>query len=228
MSAADLICRGVRRITDINHIRNAMPPPDMVLGYSADPIDLYQDINIDQTDKDILSLLDEKRTVQEIVSLTSLDESLATKILYTLLCTRIITPIEKGFTDESIHEDILREEKIAIDPDFSDKVEFLFNRMDSLDYYSFLEIEKWDAPDKIKKAYYQAAKKFHPDKHLHLPSDTFKNKLNTIFAHLNDIYKILSNPDSRMQSDKSLSVKQEPLVRSCSNSATKIYHLLSL
>ncbi len=214
MSAADLIYRGVRRITNIDHIRNAMPPPDAVLGYSADPMDLYQDINIDQTDKDILSLLDGKRTVQEIVSLTSLDKSLATKILYALLCTRIITPIEKGFTNESIHEDILREEKIAIDPDFSDRVEYLFNRLDSLDYYSFLEIEKWDAPDKIKNAYYKAAKKFHPDKHLHLPSDTFKNKLNTIFAHLTEIYKTLTNPDRRIQYDKSLSVKQEPLLRS--------------
>ena len=219
MSAADLIYRGVSRITNIDHIRNAMPPPDTVLGYSADPMDLYQDVNIDQTDKDILSLIDGKRTVQEIFSLTSLDESRALKILYALLCTRIITPIEKEFPDESMHEDILREEKIAIDPDFSDKVEYLFNRLNSIDYYSFLEIEKWDTPDKIKKAYYQAAKKFHPDKHLHLPSDTFKNKLNNIFAHLNEIYKILSNPERRMQYDKGLSVKQEPLHSSNTNHA---------
>jgi hypothetical protein len=214
ISAADLIYRGVRRITNIDHIRNAMPPPDTVLGYSADPMDLYQDINIRQTDKDILSLLDGKRTIQEIVSLTSLDESLTAKILYALLCTRIIIPIEKGFTHESMHDDILVEEKITIDPDFADKVEYLFNGLDSLDYYSFLEIDKRETSDKIKRAYYQAAKKFHPDKHLHLPSDIFKKKLNTIFAHLTEIYKILSNPERRIQYDKNLSVQQAPMHRS--------------
>jgi tetratricopeptide (TPR) repeat protein len=113
-----------------------------------------------------------------------------------------------------MHDDILAEEKITIDPDFSDKVEYLFNGLDSLDYYSFLEIDKRETSDKIKRAYYQAAKKFHPDKHLHLPSNTFKKKLNTIFVHLTEIYKILSDPERRMQYDKNLSVQQAPMHRS--------------
>ena len=65
--------------------------------------------------------------------------------------------------------------------------------------------------ESIKRAYYEAAKEFHPDKHLRLPSGAMKNKLNTIFSHLTEVYKVLSSPAERKQYDGNLAVRPAKL-----------------
>lgn len=91
-----------------------------------------------------------------------------------------------------------------------DEIDYLFNKIGLLDYYSFLGIEKQSSPDTIKSAYYQAAKKYHPDKHLHLTSDKLKTRLNSIFAHLTEIYRVLSDPVKKRQYDQSIPFRRVP------------------
>ena len=74
-----------------------MPSMDTVLGYSPDPMDLFQDIQIDVTDKDILSLVDGKRTIQEILSISPSNHLQTMKTLYALISTRIIYLKGHGF-----------------------------------------------------------------------------------------------------------------------------------
>ena len=99
--------------------------------------------------------------------------------------------------EDNIHENVFKEVGPEEEPDFIKEVEQLYANLDSMDYYSFLGIERWASADKIRKAYYRAAKEFHPDRHLHLASDTLKNKLNAIFSHLTGVYKILIDPTTR-------------------------------
>lgn len=206
-SAANLVYRGIKRIQDSIYIKKALPPVNTVLCYSTDPMDLFQDINLDKTDKDILFLVDGKRTINEIISLSPADKFQTLKTLYSLMSARIIDRKVEGTSADITHEDILKEAEGKLDTEFLERVAYYFKRLNSINYYDFLGIERWAAPDKIKKAYYQAAKDFHPDKHLNIPSSTLKNKLNTIFSHLTVIYKTLTNPEMRVQYDRSLSVR---------------------
>ena len=84
LSTANIIYRGVKGIHDIASITNALPPLNTVLRYSADPMDLFQDLSIDAADNDILSLVDGKRTLKEILSLSPLDHFQTMGTLYCL------------------------------------------------------------------------------------------------------------------------------------------------
>jgi curved DNA-binding protein CbpA len=92
-----------------------------------------------------------------------------------------------------------------------ERADSLYRRLDSIDHYSFLGIDKRASQDIIRKAYYTAAKEYHPDRHLHLPTVDLKNKLNAIFSHLTEVYKTLSNPKTRQKYDDTLSIKPAPL-----------------
>ncbi len=207
LSVANLIYRGIKRINDPTYFNNAMPPMDALLSYSSDPMDLFQDVNLDTTDKDILFLANGKRTIKEIISVSPLNHFQTIKTLCALFRTRIIDLKENYVAEDEIHEDILKEPELETDHAFLEKVEDVHKKLGSTDYYSILGIEKWATLDTIKKAYYKAAKEFHPDKHLHLPSDTLKSKLNAIFSRLTEIYKILSDSNKRIEYDNRPAVK---------------------
>src|SRR4030043_2046781 len=207
LSAANLIYRGIKRINNLIHIKNAMPAKDTILYSSTDPINLFQDINLDNKDKDILSLIDGKRNIHEILAISPLDNFQTMKTLYALISTRIIEIKEKGLKEDETFEEITKEPKIEVDSAFIEKVEDLYKRIEITDYYGIFGIEKWATMDKIKKAYYKVAKEFHPDKHFYLPSETLKNKLNMIFSQITDAYKILSDPKMRREYDQNLSIR---------------------
>jgi curved DNA-binding protein CbpA len=128
------------------------------------------------------------------------------KIVYALMHTRMIDTKKKDFPEAVVREEILKEQESRVDPDFIARVEDLSRNLDRTDYYSLLGVEKSATIDRIKKAYYKAAKEFHPDRHLQLPSSDLKTKLDTLFSHFNEIYKTLSDPRERQKYDASLSV----------------------
>jgi DnaJ-class molecular chaperone len=63
--------------------------------------------------------------------------------------------------------------------------------------------EKASLPE-IRKAYYSAAKKYHPDIHFRLEDASYKDKLSRIFSYVYEAYSTLSDPAKREKYDKSL------------------------
>jgi curved DNA-binding protein CbpA len=206
LSAANLIYRGIKRISDTRYISKALPSRNIILGYARDPLYLFQDITLDKEDQDILSLVDGRKTIQEILSVSPLDNSQTMKTLCALISTRMLDIQETVAVDDAIHESVFKEAGPEENPDFMKEVEQLYKNLDSMDYYSFLGVERWASTDKIRKAYYRAAKEFHPDRHLHLASDTLKNKLNAIFSQLTYVYKMLADQKTRQEYDGRLKI----------------------
>jgi curved DNA-binding protein CbpA len=99
----------------------------------------------------------------------------------------------------------LKDQAGETDPSFVDKVERLYKKLAFIDHYSFLGIERRATPDDIKRAYYSAAKEFHPDRHLQSNSCALKHQLNEIFARLTEVYRILCDRKLRMEYDLSVS-----------------------
>jgi curved DNA-binding protein CbpA len=214
LSAANLIYNGIKKMHNLLHINHAMPHQDEILSYSADPMDLFQDINLNDTDKEILSLIDGKRTMKEIFSLSPLDYFQTMRTLYAFLSIRIVEIKEKALKENEHWKEIIEEPEVETDSVFIRKVEDTFDKLPKTDFYRILEIEKNATHEEIKKAYYKVAKVFHPDRHFSLPSETLKNKLNTIFSQITEAYRTLSDQKMRSGYDQSVSIKPAPTEKS--------------
>jgi len=211
LSASNLIFQGINKINNPDYFKHISPPIDSVLFYSNDPINLFQDILFSEKDKYVLSLLDGQLTIKEILSISSLGSFQTLKVLCALLVTRMIDVKEKGTLEDQSLIDIIAAPQSYADEAFIKKIEDIYVKCQSMDYYSILGIERDAAQDTIRKAYFKNAKEFHPDRHMHVTSSVIKDKLNLIFSYNSAAYKILADKKEKEKYDKSLKlISPEP------------------
>lgn len=77
-----------------------------------------------------------------------------------------------------------------------------FERLDSLDYYQLLGVDRTESPAHIKRAYLAAARSYHPDviSRSGLDADT-RVRANKVFSEIGRAYATLSDPEKRLQYD---------------------------
>ena len=69
------------------------------------------------------------------------------------------------------------------------------------DHYAALGLTAEASPAEIKKAYYKAAKTYHPDRLARLDLADLRQTASEIFARIGEAFEILSNPESRRDYD---------------------------
>lgn len=88
----------------------------------------------------------------------------------------------------------------------------LCEEKEKMNFYEILGVKEDASEEDIRRAYFEAAKKYHPDKFSSFP-DFFKyrTKLEDFFATINQAYQILSNREERKKYDLELKgeVKKE-------------------
>jgi tetratricopeptide (TPR) repeat protein len=94
----------------------------------------------------------------------------------------------------------------TVDKETSEKIEELIVLHDKLktkeiDYYELFNLKNTVAFNEIKDAYYQYAKKFHPDRFGDVPDPELREKANFVFAHINKAFEVLSNEEKRREYD---------------------------
>lgn len=207
LSAANLIYRGIKRIKSLSKLGSSLPPMDAVLCFSSDPLKLFQNITLDKEGKTILSYVDGKTTISNIISVSHLDDFEAFKTIYALLSTGIIELRSEKIPDEISVEEIIEEPEIKMDAEVVDMIKEMYSKYKDLGYYGVLGVKQYTTTAEIKSAYYDAAKRFHPDRHFFLSSDDVKGKLSDIFAYITEAYTTLSNSEKRREYDRRLSLK---------------------
>ncbi len=65
------------------------------------------------------------------------------------------------------------------------------------DYYEILGVQHTANYNEIKNAYFNYAKKYHPDRVTSAPDPEIKEKANYVFAEINKAYETLGNPDKK-------------------------------
>ena len=87
---------------------------------------------------------------------------------------------------------------------FHVRVESFHARLDSLDYYGLLEIERQASPAQIKDAYFKCSIELHPDRFMQLRDEELKRKIYEVYKRMSEAFKALINPEIRSAYDAGL------------------------
>jgi tetratricopeptide (TPR) repeat protein len=205
LSVANLIYREVKKTADVELLKEYLL--DSVVDFSPDPLNLFQDIRLNKMDREIFSLVDGKISMNDIIRLSPCKQEDSLKSIYALLEARILEIKKEGDPPHGItHEEIFEKTK-ETPHELRDKIENMYSKYQNLGYYGVLGIKEWATDEEIKKAYYKAAKEFHPDVHFSLPKD-MKEKLIEIFTYITNAYLILTDSLKRKEYDSNLQQAQ--------------------
>ncbi|MHC4483535.1 MAG: J domain-containing protein, partial [Planctomycetota bacterium] len=201
LSVGNIIYRGVKKIEDHDYIKKVAPQLDVAIGFSPDPLYLFQELKLDDADKKLLKLIKGRKTVKKLIKESGMEEFEALRTLHALLSTRMLEVLEAQEEAVDISAEAVVEE--APEEDYEEvaaKILTMYNEHKGLGYYGVLGIKETADRTTIKRSFYNMAKEFHPDKHFHLPED-MKDKLNTVFSYITTAYTTLMNPQERSEYD---------------------------
>ncbi|HWR57573.1 MAG TPA: DUF4388 domain-containing protein [Thermodesulfovibrionales bacterium] len=215
LSTANLIYNGIKRINNLRSLESEVPPMDKVVHFSPDPLSLFQDIRLDHSGRKIVSCVDGKTSLKDIISIAQLQGPEAIKTIYALLSIRMIeeeTP-QSPFVEmpEEVIEEMIgkktEQESMPEMPDETRKlIDDMHQRYARLSYYGILGVKEHAALGEVKLAYYKAAKQFHPDVHFPFTDDSLRNKLSDIFSYVYEAYATLRDTEKRKEYDRMMTL----------------------
>jgi tetratricopeptide (TPR) repeat protein len=181
----DLIEEGIRRLKYDPSMKEFLEKKHLYPG-SKEYID-----RITQNEKDLLDKIDGKSSVKDLLHSTDFSPEFFWKALYLLYALGLIddkrkkkVSVKKEKEDRVAPEDI--EKKIK-------EVVALSEKISEMDYYQILDIPESAPQDKIKKAYFEQARKYHPDSFGEDVSSDIKEKIDDVFTHVTRAYHAVSS-----------------------------------
>ncbi|MBI4852691.1 MAG: hypothetical protein HY819_12925 [Acidobacteria bacterium] len=93
--ALDILANGIRNLTDDNYIRSAIGELSQYVLPVTDLFNRTKRINLTPQEGYVLSMIDNAKTVSQLISGSGLPEEHVLRILYTLLTTGVLDPLEE-------------------------------------------------------------------------------------------------------------------------------------
>ncbi|WP_244219410.1 J domain-containing protein, partial [Corallococcus interemptor] len=85
----------------------------------------------------------------------------------------------------------------ALSPEQLTDLESRCARLDQMDYFEVLGLERTAAPGDIKKAFYKESRVYHPDRFFHLESKVLKDQVNELYKRVTEAYYVLRDDTKR-------------------------------
>lgn len=214
LSCADIVFEGLRRMTNIDLIKNWLGDFSWKLSITSDPMLLYQSFNLTPKEGFIVSRIESEMSVDEILSLGGLPEDETLKTVCGLLAVGILKWVDKNSINASYSEPIAsvigaRTQQPSFDIQsaaaFCYEVENMLSTIKHANHYAVLNLPRNANPEQIRVAYTQLARKFHPDRHAQLAEYnlSLRADLEKIFMRVMEAYNVLSDPRKRKEYDNS-------------------------
>jgi tetratricopeptide (TPR) repeat protein len=99
-------------------------------------------------------------------------------------------------------------EDVDIDDEARRKILTIHRDLTHLDHYALLAVDRAADRKAIKRAYFDAAALFHPDRYFRKRLGSFKPRLETIFSRITVAHETLSDPDRRAEYDVYLRARE--------------------
>lgn len=242
ISTGDIILDGIKRIQDWNRLIRDLPPLDSVLHLSTDPRSLFQSVNLNEAERDLLRLATGERTLRDVLSESSMPSMGCARLLYFFITAGILKPAlqgsekreeagrdggpgleergsEQASPDGEVEEEVLKEALFEEEKESSvQKVRDAYHQMEHQNYYEVLQVTATATREEIKKAYFRLAKEYHPDRHFESEMEQVKKELESLFTRITQAYDTLLTEKKRKAYDAELASgkkaqKAEPTYR---------------
>jgi curved DNA-binding protein CbpA len=96
------------------------------------------------------------------------------------------------------------EEEVDLELEFRRRVLSLHEKLPTLNYYQLLGVDRSADRKAVKRAYFELAAIFHPDKYFRKELGSFKLRMETIFGRVTQAYDALINKEGREEYDQYL------------------------
>ena len=193
-----LIEQGVRRMKYASQLKQYLQETVPVLKDRAFFLHLTED------EKEVYHTINGTSSAQNLFDANKFGESPFWKALYLFFCLDLIDLTgELGTVAAGAEKEFTEKEADVVDEKVRE-VLAMFERLPSLDYYQILEVNKESTAADVKKAYFQMARKYHPDLFDRDLSSDVRNKIDDVFDFITKGYHVLSDEDKRQDYNKKL------------------------
>jgi hypothetical protein len=174
-----------------------------VLRPAAAPARLFCIADLTPEQKNIYAMINGSRTIEELCALSVVGDFNTYKAIYALLAIRMVEPgtaedarMSMRDTARDASADNGEPDAGKADPVSRDAIQDAHAALDKQDHYQILGVDKTITPAELKKAYFNLAKRYHPDRHFEPEMADMKTVLET-HQHPR-AYETLSNDLSAM------------------------------
>jgi TolA-binding protein len=214
---AEMILEAARRIEDPDVVRYALGDIGRVLVRGLDPLAQLRTLTLSATDGYILSRVDGLLSVREVINLIPLPEEETQRSLLGLLATGILqsqpAPARVPTAVPAAAPAVppppappAAPAAAALDPGVEARRREIVETYEALrirNHFELLGLGRRATPAEVKQAYFQRARRFHPDVHEPGVAD-LKDKLSAILMRLGEAYETLGHAHTRASYERRL------------------------
>ncbi|HYP27112.1 MAG TPA: DUF4388 domain-containing protein [Blastocatellia bacterium] len=198
VTAVDILLDGARHVAENQQVAETIAPPDGMVARVRVEDSRFDTGKLAAVESYVLSRIESATPVSEVGPQSGIPERDAHKAVCSLVSAgflRLIKDDRDAAQEQSTLEEVghLREE-------ISRKLHF-FN---SADHYEVLGITRQATTSDVKTAYYQLAKKLHPDRYRKPEYSELRGKLEALFTKITQAYETLSDSGQRAAYDDSI------------------------
>jgi curved DNA-binding protein CbpA len=191
-NVTDILLEGGRHASKVDNLAHLIAPPDAVVVRGDIDKEKVDSGKLMPIESYILSRIESPTVVNEIGAISGLPDDEAQRAV----CALIASGFLKLVGEEKDEEPTDPSELEAIEKARED-IKRKLHYSDNADYYEILEISRQATTGEIKAAYYQLAKKFHPDRYRKVEDPELRSNLEHLFARITQAYETLSENGSR-------------------------------
>jgi curved DNA-binding protein CbpA len=206
ITASDILLEGARHGACLQQIARIIAPLEAVVVKTNAKVIRVDAGRLIPIESYVLSRIESPVAVSEVGVLSGIADEDAHKAVCALLAAGFLK-LQGDHKEEA--EDHVRESDEVTDR-LREEVARKLHFYSSADHYDILGVSRQATTADIKAAYYQLAKKFHPDRHRNTEHGDLRAKLESLLSLITQAYDILSEPAQRASYDDRLKRSSTP------------------
>jgi curved DNA-binding protein CbpA len=145
----------------------------------------------------ILAAVGRASRIEEIIARSGLDEARAIALLLALRAKGAIVPAKVSAPAPAAAVDAALAEDVDLPADRKKEILDLERGLGRLDHFEILGLMPGATAEEIRRAYYAASKRYHPDRYYGKNLGSFRARIDRVFRRLTEAYETLNDGDKR-------------------------------